>query len=211
MATDFIFVPETHAYLLDGKQVPSVTQVLNTVGMVCYEHIPKEVLDHKAQIGTAAHAACHYLDEGDLDASTLDAEVEPYVAAWQRFRRETDFMPELIEHRGVAKVDGMQYGYTLDRAGVLRGRACLIEIKCTAGVEMSWGPQLAAYEMALREQDHKTRQRVVVHLRPNRTYQLIPYSSVMDYQVFKWALGIVHWERSKGKYDGNGTRNPGRS
>jgi hypothetical protein len=199
VSATFQFVPEEHAYIQDGVRIISVTQILNAVGLVDYSHIPESVLDHKAEIGTAAHAAAHYFDEGDLNWSTVDPEVAPYVQAWIKFREETQFIPRLIEQRGIAKLRGMSYGYTLDREGVLNGRDTLLEIKCTAGVEISWGPQMAAYELALRSQDGKARQRIAVHLQKDGTYVLVPLNDIADYKVFEWALGIESWKRLKGK------------
>jgi hypothetical protein len=199
MATTFQFVPETHTYLQDGREVRSVTQILNDVGLVDYSHIPEAVLEHKKEIGTAAHIAAHYFDEGDLNWDTVDEEVAPYVHGWIKFREETRFVPRLIEKRGIATIRGMSYGYTLDREGVLNGRDTLIEIKCTAGVEISWGPQTAAYELPLRSQDGKARRRIAVHLGNDGSYTLVPFNDVTDYKVFEWALGIETWKRLKGK------------
>lgn len=204
MATTFQFIPESHTYLENGRVVPSVTQILERAGLVCYSHIPTEILEHKAEIGTAAHAACHYHDEGDLNESTIDEEVIGYLEGWKKFRRESDFVPKLIEYRGVAEVDGMRYGFTLDRAGILQGKSHLIEIKCTAGVEISWGPQTAAYEMALRKLGEPVLRRVAVHLRPNGTYSLVQLNDVQDYMVFKWALGLELWKQRQGRTNGNG-------
>jgi hypothetical protein len=205
MATTFQFVPETHTYLKEGRAVPSVTQIIERAGLVCYDHIPKPILDHKAEVGTAAHAAAHYYDEGDLDLTTLDDEVMPYLEAWMRFRNETNFLANAIEQRGIAMADGMEYGYTFDRDGLLNGRRTLLEIKCTASIEVSWGPQTAAYEMALRAKDGQARHRVAVHLKPNGTYSLIQLSEIKDYQVFRWALGLEVWKQTKGRGFGYGS------
>jgi hypothetical protein len=194
MEPAFQFVPEEHAYLRSGVRIPSVTQILEAVGLVDYSHIPDSVLERKAEIGTAAHAACHYYDENDLDLGTIAPEVSPYVAAWMKFRAETNFTPELVEYRGIATVDGMEYGFTLDRVGQFQGRRHLLDIKCTAAVEISWGPQTAAYEMATGALP-----RMAVHLKPNGNYSLVPLNDVKDYQVFKWSLGLIHWMRMKGK------------
>lgn len=210
MSASFQFVSETHEYFLHGERKLSVTQILNETGLVCYDHIPAAILDRKAEIGTAAHAACHYFDEGDLDESSLAPEVRPYVEGWKRFRRETDFVPKLIEYRGIATVDGMQYGFTLDRDGILFGKPVLLEIKCTAGVEFSWGPQTAAYEMAVREleaEKYRFRSRIAVHLRPNGNYQLVQLKDPQDYAVFKSALLLTSWKERQGKTNGNGSRN----
>jgi hypothetical protein len=210
MATNFQFVAETHTYLHMGRVVPSVTQILERAGLVCYDHIPKPTLDHKAEVGTAAHAAAHYLDEGDLELSTVDGEVMPYLDGWMKFRNETNYVANAIEQRGIAVIDGMEYGYTFDRDGHLDGRATLLEIKCTAGVEISWGPQTAAYEMALRAIDGRVRQRVAVHLHPTGTYSLLKLGDVKDYQVFKWALALEVWKQTKGRGYGYGSNHLGR-
>src|SRR5882672_9840353 len=170
MGPSFQFVPEEHAYIVNNVRVPSVTQILEAVGLVDYSHIPDSILDRKAEIGTAAHAACHYYDESDLNLETVADEVSPDVSAWMKFRAETGFKPELIEHRGIANVDGMEYGFTLDRIGMFRGRPHLIEIKCTAAVEIGWGPQTAAYEMAMRPTSKMALPRMAVHLKPNGNY-----------------------------------------
>jgi len=202
MATTFQFIPETHTYLDGGRAVASVTQILERAGLVCYAGIPAGILEHKAEVGTAAHAACHYYDEGDLDESTIGEEVFGYLEGWKKFRRETDFVPTLIEYRGIAEVDGMRYGYTLDRVGTLLGKSHLIEIKCTAGIEISWGPQTCAYEMAIRKPGEPVRRRVAVWLKPNGTYQLVALNDVQDYMVFRWALGLELWKQRQGRTNG---------
>lgn len=201
MSTAFQFISETHQYIVGEagaeRVVPSVTQILNGVGLVNYDHVPRSILDHKAEVGTAAHAACWFADIDDLNWDTLDLEVEPYVRAWLKFRNETDFIPELIEHRGIASVGGLQYGYTLDRTGLFQGKPTLIEIKCTANVEVSWAPQTAAYEMARRADGDVARYRMAVHLRPNGNYGLVPFRDVSDYAIFKAALAVESWKLAK--------------
>jgi len=206
-ALAFTFDKAEHAYYnARGERVLSVTQVLNNVGLVCYAGIPQAVLDHKAEIGTAAHEAAWFHDENDLDWDTLDPEVEPYVRAWERFRDETDFKPELIEHRGIATVNGYEYGFTLDRIGRFQGRPTLIELKCTANVELSWGPQTSAYCMAMRER-YPMLFRLAVHLKKNATYSLVPLNGVRDYQIFEAALAIESYKLAKGRNsNGNGDR-----
>lgn len=208
MATFFTFVESEHAYFnARGERKLSVTQILNNVGLVCYEGIPKEVLDRKADIGTAAHKAAHYFDENDLDIETVDGEVLPYVQAWQRFRSETDFTVDLIEHRGLATVDGIEYGFTLDRIGTFNDRPphkTLIEIKCTAGIEVSWGPQTAAYALAMKS-EYPQLFRLAVHLKPNGNYSLVPLNDIRDYQIFRSALAIETYKHTVGRKNGYGS------
>jgi hypothetical protein len=199
MVTAFQFVEETHTYLRGGRIIPSVTQVLQEVGLVDYSHVEPEVLDAKARLGTAVHKAAHYFDEDDLNRESVVSEIVPYLTAWMRFREEARFTPRKCETRGIATIDGMEYGYTFDRDGFLGEKPVLLDIKCTAAVEISWGPQTAAYEHALRQQDGIVRQRAAVHLKPNGTYSLCLFKEARDYQVWKWALALVYWKQSKGK------------
>lgn len=201
------FDAASHSYFNSKNvRVPGTTHTLERAGLVCYDGIPQAILEHKAEVGTAAHAATHYLDEGDLELATVDDEVMPYLEAWMKFRKESSFVANAIEQRGIAVASGMEYGYTFDRDGVLDGKRTLIEIKCTAGIEISWGPQLAAYEAALRMADGVVRQRVAVHLKPTGEYSLLKFSNVKDYQVFHWALGLIVWRQSMGKGYGYGSR-----
>jgi hypothetical protein len=186
------FGADDHVYYDESMlRVPGTTSLLETAGMVCYAGISEAILNRKAQIGTAAHAASHFFDEGDLNESTVDPAVLGYVDAWKLFRRESDFEPEFIEYRGISEVEGMHYGWTLDRTGLLSKRRSLLELKCTANVEPSWGPQTSAYEMASRRLGQNAgpfRRRLAVWLKPNGIYRLISYSDVQDYQIFKLAL-----------------------
>lgn len=211
MSASFTFIGETHQYVEDGIVRPSVTQILNDCGLVCYNGIPEEILQRKADIGTAAHVATWYSDEGDLDWNSVDDAVAPYVLAWIKFRKETGFVPRINEHRGIGEIGGVRYGYTFDAEGVLFGWDSLLEKKCTAAVEPSWGPQCAAYEHALFKTDGKRRRRVAVHLKPNCNYSLVPLPEVQDYQIFRtallrprgWEQVIENWLALKGKNNGN--------
>jgi hypothetical protein len=208
MATNVTFIADGHVYLKEGGvRVTSVTQILESSGLVDYSHVPDGVLEHKAEIGTAAHAATHYFDEGRLNWSTVDDEVYGYVKAWEKFKNETDveILADGIERRGIATMDGMEYAFTFDRDVMLNEKPSLLEIKCTAGIEISWGPQTAAYEHALRQQDGKARRRIAVHLKPTGLYSLIPLNDVKDYHIFRAALLLESWKKSRGKGYGYGS------
>ena len=61
------FDSSSHTYYDESMQrVPGTTSLLEAAGMVCYAGIPEAILNRKAQIGTAAHAASYFFDQGDL-------------------------------------------------------------------------------------------------------------------------------------------------
>ena len=83
-----------HLYCVDGRPVPSCTQVLSAVGILpSFSMVDKVLLERKRQIGVALHAALHYLQQGDLDESTVDERVKPRLDAYRLFVADTGFNP----------------------------------------------------------------------------------------------------------------------
>jgi hypothetical protein len=203
----FQFDEATHSYLFGEKRerVPSVTQILAGVGIVDYSAIPPEVLAKAADRGTRAHLACQFLMEGVLDWSTVADDIYGYVLGCERFLKESGFKPDvaMLEHQGVHTVGGMSYGYRWDACGKFNDFQTILDLKCTASVQKSWGIQTAAYDLAAYAIDKQVRKRFVLHLGKGGAYQVYEYRERRDYELFKWALGIETWKRREGKTDGN--------
>jgi hypothetical protein len=208
MAQFIEFTELGHVYKDEsGKILPSVTQILESAGLIGYEGVPRDVLKAKADLGTRVHKAAHYFDtpnehdgKSDLDWNSVTPIDLPYVTAWARFREESGFEPEEMEVRMIGELSGVRYGMTVDRTGTLNRHKVLIEIKCCANVELSWGPQLAGYELGLRRRDAGlVRQRFAVQLCPDGRYKLHEYSSPDDYQAFTWALQLHSYKVKYGR------------
>jgi len=87
------FVEDIHVYTWRGVILPSVTGILKDVGI-----IDTAWYNEAARLrGSYVHLACALEDRGNLDWSTLDPVLVPYVEAWVRFKRESGFVPEIIE------------------------------------------------------------------------------------------------------------------
>lgn len=111
------FDPIPHAYRWNGVIVPSVTQVLEDVGVIDYSYIPSGTREMALERGRMVHEAIHYDDEGDLDEPSTDEMLMAYVHAWRRWRTDSGFIPSLIEHRGYNEQCG--FAGTLDRSGTM--------------------------------------------------------------------------------------------
>lgn len=184
-----VFHPVSHTYTLDGRRVPSVTQVLKPLH--CLDHIPPAVLERKARLGTAVHRACELHLLGTLDESTVSPEVAPYFMQFLRFLDESGFEPALTERQVVSR----RYGYagTLDLWGYLNGRTALPDIKTTFAVAPICGLQTAAYAYALEEETGlETEDRFVLRLTPE-TYRLELMSDPQDLNVFLSQLNVFKW------------------
>jgi hypothetical protein len=187
-----VFDQATHSYERDGVRLPSVTQVLKSVGIID----PDKYASGAAARGTAVHLACQYLDEGDLDEATIAPELTGYLAAYRKFLADTGWKWIGIEHRLAHK--SLNYAGTIDRISV----DLVLDIK--SGQPEDWHRLQAAAYLAMLE-NPMGRTRYGLYLGPRGTYGLTEYTRrefPRDWAVFQSALNIHNW---RGKNNGNAT------
>lgn len=181
-----------HIYRLDGVVIPSVTQTLETAGIIQ----PYTGDPWYGDRGTAVHAATWLDDQGVLDEATVDPHIVGFVEAWRRFRRESGFTPvggEMPLHHTLHR-----YAGTPDRWDI----SLLTDIK--TGKEAHWHIlQRAAYRELLKQAGVKIRRDCCVYLSADGRYTTSKQSSTQqDLSVFLSALTVHRWRESHG----NGTR-----
>ena len=191
------FTEESHEYQWDGNVVPSVTQVLEDVGIIDFSRVPKETREPALMRGRIVHAATQFDDEAfigvgtPLDESTVTDENMGYVRAWRRFRSEKKFRPELIEYQQYNQQRG--YAGTLDRTGFFEDapqQKYIIDLK-TGSAEWWVRIQLSAYAAFF---DHpRTFKRLCIELHADGTWK--PYlfderSWQGDFNRFLYCLDI---------------------
>lgn len=193
------FCPETHTYRNNaGREIPSVTQVLDSVGFVDYSRVPREVLENKRKIGDAAHFAIHLFESDDLDLDSVQGEYAGYVLAYMNFKDEMQWEPEATETSGIGKIHNMEFAYTWDGFGRFKSSNTLskyrtvLELKCTADEEPSWKYQTAAYSITVPKVKDEHIARVVAHLRPDGTFKPLLYDNPRDVDTFAYSLAIVN-------------------
>lgn len=189
MTSHLEFDPVAHRYSMDGRELPSVTQILGR-----YEDwsgVNPEVMAAAMARGTRVHAACALMLDGFIGPHDSGDDIAPYLAQFERFLAESGFVATLSEQRVYSAK--LHYAGTLDLYGGLpKRKSALIDIK-TGSVPRSAGPQTAAYARALKECDgHETRCRYALLLRPEG-YKLIPLENPNDDQVFMAALTMHNW------------------
>lgn len=173
-------------YRVNGKRVPSVTEILSIEGFVVFPRVPARLLEAAANRGRLAHAVTAKMDLGDFVGS-YPPEAEPYVKAYEKFRADSNFHPELVEH--VIVNPRHRYAGTLDRVGLLNGRRVLIDLKCTAQCQKSVGMQLSAYELSLEE---PVEARFTLRLLSDGNYRLDEKKDRRDVHDFLAATRCVH-------------------
>ena len=163
------YEPETHTYRRAGQELVSVTQALKEAGLEeCWGkgfHLSR---------GRAVHASLAYELEGDLDWSSVDPQVLPYVQAGIACLK--DLKPDFI-----IAVERPLYHPTLPVAGTpdlvfrRRGMRVLFDFQ-SGGMSPVKGPQTALYEWLGRAPC----QRWGVQLLRNATYRLHPFRERSD-------------------------------
>jgi hypothetical protein len=228
ISPEFTFDEALHAYAVDNNVQPHVTGILQRYGIIDYSGAPADRLERKTILGQIIHKATHYRDEDRISielalAQVVDRYAEQmralgiypeelcgYASAWMEFLRQSDFecFEGYCERRHIATVNGMRYGMTIDRAGMLtiekRRRPTILDLKCTAAREKSWPIQLAGYALGLPKPSKVVRwERAAIWLKPEGDYAVCPGGrnkfdrdeERRDEEVFLAALRITHWKR----------------
>lgn len=192
------FAEEGHEYRVDGRRVPSVTQVL--APLYDLDAIPPAVLSHKRAIGQAVHRAIEFDLQDDLDEATLHPEVAPYMAGWRKWRIDRGFESFASEKRVAHPIYG--YAGTLDLHGRITKKLfpekhapgeTVIDLKTTFDIADAVGLQLAAYQNALGPQA-KSDKRLALQLKPDGTYFERWFADPKDWPVFLAFLTCMNWK-----------------
>lgn len=191
----------THTYSEDGIVYDSVTQILKKAGLISYEGISPAVMMAAAERGTLAHKACDYYDDNDLDFSSLDPLIEPYINAYARAKEELQFE---VQHKELQFLEPTwKFAGTIDRVVVLPNYDCLWIVDIKTGIrKAATRLQTAAYAIGFRgtcplpEMLSHGLKRAALELHKNGTYTFDVHDDPKDEAVFLSALSIVNWKKN---------------
>jgi hypothetical protein len=197
-----------HVYRVGGIVRPSVTQALKEAGLIDTHWYTEEARLR----GKAAHVACQFLDEDDLDWESVLAPYRGFVQGWAKFKRDSGFQIGrdgegrlLVEYRVYHPLFG--YCGTLDRQGTIGSTDYVIDLK-TGAAEDWHGYQLAGYSQCFP--NPLARKRLTVHLKANGCYTTREYGLdrfAYDWQVFSASVVIWQAKNKKRRFDSNAESN----
>jgi hypothetical protein len=141
------FFENEHMYLVDGVEVPSITQLLQRRFGGKYRYVDKAVLKRAADAGTAVHEAverwCRFGEESDL----------PEVRNFKFLQRQYGF--EVLENETpviLSLVDEPVAAGRLDLVLSMDGRTGGADIKRTSQLDREYiAAQLNLYRIAYRQ------------------------------------------------------------
>ena len=177
-----------HTYWIGKKQQVGVSTIIDRLktGKAYYT-------DNSQSRGTNVHLATRYADEG-RDVSEVG--FRGYLRAWERFKRDNEFIVMAIERPLYHPTLG--YAGTLDRYGLYRGEVpTVVDIK--SGVRQNWhAVQTGGYtELAKVEWEQDYVRGIVVYLGKTGSYRMVR-SKVVDRNVFLACLTVLRWEEKNG-------------
>jgi len=180
------FDDERHEYSVCGKVVPSVTQILKSVGLID----DRWFNDHACTRGSYVAEATAYDDRGILDFASLDDEIKPYVIQWRRFLAESK--AEVLEVERRVFDEAHWYAGTFDRILSMPRNSWPVLIDIKTGGPAPWHKlQTAAYAATQREY----MLRGSVYLSPD-SYSWSPHKELGDRNVFYAACAVHNWKES---------------
>lgn len=192
------FDAEAHAYWLDERRLPSVTQILGDVGVADFSspHFTEDVKER----GSAIHRMIALDVEEALDEDAVPEALAPYLAGWRSFLSESGAEIEFWE-RPVCDPE-LGFAGTLDGVVVLPQtgikRRTVIDVK--RALYPSAGPQVSAYVRCARAlyTQPTVFNRAALVLPGDGGYRLVPLVEPNDDHVFLAALRLYHWRRANG-------------
>ena len=179
------FDSDTHTYSIDGKKLPSVTEICGLLNN--WGDINPAILMQAARRGSVVHEYCELVDYGvDEDGIECEPDLAGYVIAYMRFLRDYKPSWEMVEQ----KVYSDQFGFagTLDRYGTIDGKPVLLDIKTSSSVnkltKIIWACQLSAYALLLAKADDPKLRRWNLVLKRDGKYQVIDASESEERYAF---------------------------
>lgn len=171
MAT-LLFFDQGHRYMLDGEELPSVSELCRFISREIYSDIQQYNMDRAAERGTAVHKATEALDKfGSVD---VQDDILPYVQAYLQFRKDHKVEWEKIEWASHHPVD--RYAGTIDRMGTVDGKKALLDIKTSYTIHTPLcAAQLNLYRRMLESNGVKVDVLYILHLKKDGTYKLKPF------------------------------------
>jgi hypothetical protein len=173
----------THTYMVDGRVVPSVTQILADQRLIDLTWYTPDGRER----GTAVHKAIANQCRGALCFN--NKELEPYLEAYNNFQKDCDWVPEIIEQSMGCRF----YAGTPDQIGKLNKKPAVLDIK-TGGITPAVALQLVAYEKLYE----KPLKRFSLQLTETGRYILDEHKDKKDPYIWESAVSLWWWRKNRG-------------
>lgn len=169
------FIDETHTYMIDGIEIPCVSDIMAPLSQAKYKGISEKTLNNAAEKGTSVHNSIeNYIKFGIDD---VPPEHRAYFDAFLDW--ENDYQPKVVSSEKKVYHQLLRYGGTIDLLLYINGVLTLCDIKTTSTVsDMTCGVQLEAYNQALKSIGVDVEKKIILHLKKDGKYVVHEYPVV---------------------------------
>lgn len=175
--SELLFYPETHTYTLDGKEIPSVTQLVEIYSTAKVEEDSDLELtfESAAERGTLLHGYLeHRLTGGEAEDYEIPDAYSGYVEAIELFLSEHELEPMLIETPMYSTPD-FTFAGTPDYVGRFDGNLAILDWKFVSQVQKTKVcAQLNGYKILCENNRIYPDTLYCVQFLPNGEYCLYP-------------------------------------
>lgn len=189
--SNLTFIPETHQYLVDGVEYPSVTQIIKSAGLSNFDNVPYELLDRAIQFGNAVHKAIELKCKGTLDENTVDDAIKGHILQWEKFCSDFCFISEAQEVQFSHKLG---FAGTIDHIGKIGRHVVLVDIK-TGQPKSADIVQVCAYGT-----DHYFDRLIVIYVSKDKykAIEIKGHERRKGERIFLSALSLYNYKKSEG-------------
>jgi hypothetical protein len=164
-----------------NAEYPHVTDILVRAGLVSTQWFTEDARER----GSAVHLAARFLDEDDLNWSTVSDDVLLRLRQYQRFLDEVN--PEILAIEEEVRNEALRYCGRLDRRIKINGREGVLDIKGPS--RCPWHALQVMYYVSCFS---RPLARWVLYLSDDQ-YRLVEFSSREDWPMCKAILTTVAW------------------
>lgn len=168
------FDEESHVYTVDGKTVPSVTEILKPLSADTAEFANPILREQAANRGSRVHEATIFYDYNGMDDEVIEPDIYPYIKAYADFIRDYRIKYYILTE---CPVSNGEYAGTLDRLAFIDGKYTVIDFKTGTTVDpRKESAQLYAYAQLLAEngfattESYKQYEGFILRLKKDGTY-----------------------------------------
>ena len=166
-----------HKYHLDGRPVPSVSEIIGLMTGDVYAGIPPEILERAAKFGTRVHRLIEFYNEMDIIEHDGDFKTYHCLTEWTKLKKHFD---------AIAESEIMVHYYdlfagTFDGLAVQNGVLVLLDYKTTAKLHIEKITiQLNLYRIAYEWKTGKKIKRLAAVWLPKDRPGKIQYVEMLD-------------------------------
>lgn len=192
------FDENTHTYTLNGKIIPSVTQIMSRVGVRECEEAPFKPISGgfvrggatSQNFGKAVHKAAELILQGQ--SISVDENIKPWIIGIEKFLNDYGNHIEVIETERLMYSKIYGYAGTVDLVGMFKDVPLILDWKTGTVISETWNYQTAAYEQLNNEftGNKKLSHRWAVQICENDYHVIKRYNHKTDFNRFMSILNV---------------------